>query len=510
MQNDLEIYIQARYPLIYLVSWEEERILKTLDQIAIRLRKMLFVWTQTQGLYNYVLPDHVDESKSDPEVLLNHIAASQDNGVFVLFDFHAFIENHRIRRQLRDLSKLLRKSNKTIILVAPQMTIPLELSKDIAVMDFDLPGLPELNIAFQNALKVLNKRRDVALELTPQISEKLLKAAQGLTLVEFENVLAKSVVHSKAINAHTIQEVLEEKKQIIRKSSTLEYFSPDENFEQVGGLENLKQWLTKRAEAFTERAAQFGLPTPKGLLLVGTQGCGKSLTAKAVAAHWNLPLLKLDVGSVFSGIVGSSEANVRHAIKVAESISPCILWIDELEKGFSGMASSNFSDGGTAARVFGTFTTWLQEKKKPVFVIATSNDITLLPPEILRKGRFDEIFFVDLPEQAEREAIFEIHLQKRHRKADSFDIVKLALLSDGYSGAEIEQAIIAGLYDAFEASRELTTEDIANSLRATVPLSRVMAEQISALRQWAEKRARKASRPRTNNKGFDLDRFSVN
>lgn len=510
MTQDIDIYIQARYPLIYLVSWEEDRILKTLDQTAVHLRKMLFVWTQTQGMYNYVLPEQIDESKSDPELMLNHIASSQDNAIFVLFDFHAFMENIGIRRQLRDLAKSLRKSNKTIVIVAPSMTMPLELSKDIAVIDFDLPNMSELSQSFDSALKVLNKRRDVKLDLTPAITEKLLKAAQGLTLVEFENVLAKSVVHRKSIDEDTILEVLEEKKQVIRKSSTLEYFSPDEDFDQVGGLDNLKSWLTKRAEAFTERAAEFGLPTPKGLMLVGTQGCGKSLTAKAVAAHWNLPLLKLDVGSVFSGIVGSSEANIRHAIKVAESVSPCILWIDEIEKGFSGMASSNFSDGGTAARVFGTFTTWLQEKKKPVFVIATSNDITMLPPEILRKGRFDEIFFVDLPEQAEREAIFKIHLNKRRRDHNHFDCVKLALLSEGFSGAEIEESIIAGLYDAFEEDRELTTEDIATGLKNTVPLSRVMAEQIGALRAWAEKRARKASPVRGSRPGIDLDRFSVN
>jgi len=387
------------------------------------------------------------------------------------------------------------------------MMIPLELSKDLAVIDFELPDMIELSASFDQAVKVLDKRRDVTLSLTPQVREKLLKAAQGLTLVEFENVLAKSVVHRKAIDDRTIKEVLEEKKQVIRKSGTLEYFSPDEDFDQVGGLENLKAWLTQRAEAFTDRAAQFGLPTPKGLLLVGTQGCGKSLTAKAVSAHWNLPLLKLDVGSIFSGLVGSSEANIRHAIKVAESISPCIVWIDEIEKGFSGMGSSNFSDGGTAARVFGTFTTWLQEKKKPVFVIATSNDITALPPEILRKGRFDEIFFVDLPDRDEREAIYKIHLKKKNRDPQLFDCGRLSEMSVGFSGAEIEQSIVSSLYEAFENNRELAPADIHHSIKQTVPLSRVMAEQVSALRAWAEKRARKASKAR---EGLpDLGRFSA-
>jgi SpoVK/Ycf46/Vps4 family AAA+-type ATPase len=509
MSKELELYIQARYPIIYVVSWEEDRVLQSLDKIAVHLRKMLFAWTHTQGLYNFVLPEQVDDAQCDPEAVLKHVLRSKDNAIFVLFDFHAFLDNVKIKRLLRDVAKQLRQSNQTVVIVGPVMNVPIELTKDVAILDFDLPDIADLASTFDGAIKVLGKRRDVTISLTPESREKLLRAAQGLTLVEFENVLAKSVIHQKAIDDRTIGEVLEEKKQIIRKSGSLEYFSPDENFDQVGGLEHLKQWLTKRAEAFTDRAREFGLPTPKGLLLVGTQGCGKSLTAKAVAAQWNLPLLKLDVGTIFSGIVGSSEANVRHVIKVAESISPCILWIDEIEKGFSGMGSSNFSDAGTAARVFATFTTWLQEKKKPVFVIATSNDITMLPPEMLRKGRFDEIFFVDLPEQNEREAIFRIHFHKRNRKSDDFDVARLSEVAAGFSGAEIEQAILDGLYDAFDEGRELTSADVENNLRSTVPLSRVMAEQITALRAWADKRARRASRaPGSTPMGFN--RFSHN
>ncbi len=510
MQHEIETYIQARYSILYMISWEEDRILKTLDAVAVQLRKMLFVWSHVKGLYNYVLPEQMDDSKSDPEMVLSHIEKSADNAMYVLLDFHAFIENVRINRMLRELSRQLRKSNKTIIIVAPTMRIPQELSKDIAVLDFDLPTIPELAHTYEQAVKILEKRRDITLNRSAEIREKLLKAAQGLTVVEFENVLAKSVVHRKAIDEGTIHDVLEEKKQIIRKSGVLEYFSPDENFDQVGGLDVLKKWLTKRADAFTDRAEAFGIPAPKGLLLVGTQGCGKSLTAKAVASHWNLPLLKLDVGSVFSGIVGSSEANIRNAIKLAESISPCILWIDEIEKGFSGMASSNFSDAGTAARVFGTFTTWLQEKKKAVFVIATSNDITLLPPEMLRKGRFDEIFFVDLPDPEERLRIFGIHLLKRKRSPDRYDCEKLAQLSEGFSGAEIEQAVVSGLYDAFEAGRELSDEDLIAAIRNTVPLSRVMAEQVQALRAWADKRALKASGARVRTVSGDFNRFSSN
>jgi SpoVK/Ycf46/Vps4 family AAA+-type ATPase len=309
-----------------------------------------------------------------------------------------------------------------------------------------------------------------------------------------KSALSKSIVAHQKIDETTIPMMLAEKKQIIRKSGVLEYFSPEETFHEIGGIATLKRWLAQREKAFTEDARKFGLPVPKGLLLVGVQGCGKSLTAKAVASQWKLPLLRFDIGKVFSGLVGSSEENIRKAIKLAESVAPCILWIDEIEKGFSGSSSSNFSDAGTAARVFGTFLTWMQEKEKSVFVMATANDITLLPPELLRKGRFDEIFFVDLPGPYERQEIFRIHLKKRHRAPQNFDIETLCLHSEGFSGAEIEQVIISALYDAFEHDRPLTTPDILHSLQETVPLSQTMSERISALRTWAETRARRASR----------------
>ena len=273
----------------------------------------------------------------------------------------------------------------------------------------------------------------------------------------------------------------------------LEYYRTQEKFEDVGGLELLKQWLRKRTLAFGDRAKEFGLPAPKGILLLGVQGCGKSLTAKAVASLWQLPLLRLDVGKVFSDLVGSSERNVREAIKVAESVAPAILWVDEIEKAFAGTQSSAFSDAGTTARVFGTFLTWLQEKEASVFVIATANNIQLLPAELLRKGRLDEIFFVDLPTRAERSAIFAIHLRRRGRKPEEFDLEKLGAVSEGFSGAEIEQAVVSSLFDAFDAKGTLTTETLLNSVRETVPLSTTMKEDIDGLRQWAEGRARKAS-----------------
>lgn len=298
---------------------------------------------------------------------------------------------------------------------------------------------------------------------------------------------------ARKLTEEEIPIILSEKEQAIRKSGMLEYYRAQEKFEDVGGLNILKEWLTKRTLAFGDRAKEFGLPAPKGLLLLGVQGCGKSLCAKAVSSLWQLPLLRLDVGRVFSDLVGSSERNVREAIKVAESVAPSILWVDEIEKAFAGTQSSAFSDAGTTARVFGTFLTWLQEKEAPVFVIATANNIQLLPAELLRKGRLDEIFFVDLPTRAERSAIFAIHLRRRGRKPDDFELDKLAAASEGFSGAEIEQAVISSLYDVFYAQAPLTNDSVVKSIMETVPLSTTMKEDIDGLREWAEGRARKAS-----------------
>jgi SpoVK/Ycf46/Vps4 family AAA+-type ATPase len=318
----------------------------------------------------------------------------------------------------------------------------------------------------------------------------MIKSAQGLILDEIEAVFARSLVEHKRFDLNAI---LEEKQQIIRKSGLLEYYAPDSNLMGVGGMELLKDWLAKRQKSFTDAAREYGLPAPKGILLLGVQGCGKSLTAKAVGAQWNLPLLKLDVGRIFGSLVGQSEENIRKAIKVAESVAPCILWADELEKGFAGMSGSGVSDSGTTARVFSTFLTWMQEKTAPVFLIATANDVQVLPPEMLRKGRFDEIFFVDLPDGPEREEIFTIHLKKRKRDLGKFKLKALSKATEGFSGAEIEQVIVGAMFVAFDAGREVAQKDILDEAKAVVPLSVMMREEIEELRTWAEMRTRPAS-----------------
>jgi len=488
IDQELETLIRARYPLIYVVSWEEKRVEDALRAISANRGKRMLTWSVTQGLV--ASPTARDKQTQNPMAALDFIEGSNDPAVFVLKDFHAFITDTEITRRLRDLTYALKTSYKTLIILAPTLKLPPELEKEVTVVDYSLPTVEDLDRLLENIIQSVRNNPQIDTRLTPEEREHLLEAAVGLTASEAENVFARSLVEKRKFDVDVI---LTEKEQIIRKSGMLEYYRASEGMKDVGGLDILKDWMGKRTQAFGQRARDFGLPAPKGILLLGVQGCGKSLSAKAVASQWQLPLLRLDVGRIFGGIVGQSEENMRRAIRTAESIAPTILWLDELEKGFSGTQSSGSTDGGTTARVFASFITWLQEKTAPVFVVATANRVEALPPELLRKGRFDEIFFVDLPGEDERREIFEIHFRKRKRDPGNFDVSQLAAASVGYSGAEIEQAIVSALYDAFDAGRDLEMDDLLRNIRASVPLSRTMKEQIDELRNWAGTRARHAS-----------------
>jgi ATP-dependent 26S proteasome regulatory subunit len=492
--QDIENLIRARYPIIYVVSWEEQRVEATLRGVAERRRKQLFIWTTTNGL---ILEGHRPrtDGTTDPLVAMDEIMKSQDAAIFLFKDFHRFLKDDaQIVRKLRDLAFHLKRSYKSVVLVSPVLELPTELEKEITVVDYALPTADEIREQVQQTAERAKEDERLHCDLTPEELDQIVHAAQGLTTIEVDNVLMKSLVEKQCFDVGTI---LAEKEQIIRKSGVLEYFHTDETIDDVGGLEALKGWLTKRRKAFGEAAREYGLPQPKGLLLIGVQGCGKSLTAKAVAHLWQLPLLRLDVGRIFSGIVGSSEERMRRAISTAESIAPVVLWLDEVEKGFSGTQSSSFSDAGTTSRVFGSFVTWLQEKESPVFVISTANNIQLLPPELLRKGRFDEIFFVDLPSLDERVQIVRIHIGKRLREGrtlEEFDIEGIAEAAASFSGAEIEQAVVSAMYDAFDdGGRPFTSEDILKAVHETFPLAATMREQIDDLREWATDRARPAS-----------------
>ncbi len=505
--DELDFLIRASYPIVYIVSAEEVRVERALrHQVLPGLNgrpphnKTLITWSITEGLSDSsragpAVGAAAGRDGRDPLRALELVEKSTERAVFLFRDFHPYLQDPTIVRKLRDLAHSLKESPKKLLLLSPVLKIPPEIEKEVAVVEYGLPTIEDLDPIMEEVIQSVRAaegkgdRFDV--NLTPAEREVMLSAALGLTATEAENVFAKSLVQKQRFDVGVI---LSEKEQIIRKSGILEYYRHSEAFEDVGGLDALKTWLAKRTRAFTKEAREFGLPQPRGILLIGVPGCGKSLTAKAVGQLWRLPLLRLDVGKVFAGLVGSSEENMRKAIKTAEAVAPAILWLDELEKGFSGTQSSGVSDGGTTARVFGSFVTWLQEKTSPVFVIATANNVSLLPPELLRKGRFDEVFFVDLPTLEERESIFKIHLEKRGRDPEQFDLTELAVYSEGYSGAEIEQAIVSALYDAFdEGARPLTTADIRASLAETVPLSQTMSEEIAELREWASRRARPAS-----------------
>jgi len=496
--RDIDVLIRARYSLLYVVSWEERRVLQALREVVVGQDKNFYTWSETMGMQDgtkHIGAAPADARTRDPLHVLDIIRSSHEPAVYVLKDFHVFL-NHNyphasaVIRKLRDLADTLHTAYATVILLSPVLHLPDEMQKDVTVIDYELPGLRELDGLLTRALESVRGQEGVEANLSAERREQILKAALGLTLTEAENVFAKCIVEKGRFDVDLI---VAEKQQLIRKSGVLEYFESGEQVRDIGGLDILKAWLNNRSLAFTEKAQKFGLPSPRGILLLGVQGCGKSLTAKAVAHLWRLPLLRLDVGRIFAGLVGSSEQNMRRAIQMAETVSPCVLWLDEIEKGLAGVQSSSIADAGVTARVFATLNTWMQEKTQPVFVVATANDISQLPPELLRKGRFDEIFFVDLPVESERREIFAIHLAKRRRSPEDFDLDPLAVQSDGLSGAEIEQAVVSGLYTAFEQEREVTTDDILAGLEQTVPLSVTMREEIAMVRRWAKGRARPAS-----------------
>jgi hypothetical protein len=501
-QTEIETLIRARYPLLYVITSEELRVQNVVVEIAKKRQKKVFEWSYSTGVVPAGTSIQSNKNRNpatkDPLAALDQVIEQIEPAIFIFKDFHPFLtkNNFAIVRKLKEIALHLKNSFKTIVLVSPVLEIPTELEKEITVLNYPLPSREDLSALLDRIIEDVRQFKQVKIELDEAGRERLLQAALGLTLGEAENVFAKIIVKDERLSGDDVNEVFAEKQQIIRKNGLLEYYSTGESFANVGGLAILKDWLNKRAAAFTHEARAFGLPAPKGILLLGVQGCGKSLCAKAVSNQWQLPLLRFDMGRMFGSLVGSSEENVRRAIAVGESVAPAILWVDEIDKAFAGSQGSGATDGGTTARVFGTFLTWLSEKTAPVFVVATANDISQLPPELLRKGRLDEIFFVDLPSAEERAEIFRIHIARRQRQADQFDLPALAEASQDFSGAEIEEVINSALYDAFYEQRDITTESVLAALAQTVPLAKTMDEQINRLRSWATGRARNASVPR--------------
>jgi SpoVK/Ycf46/Vps4 family AAA+-type ATPase len=477
--DELTLLLKARYPIIYINTIEEDRVEYIIRKyIKTSLNRSIYSWDFIDGYTNN--PNNEGFAKRNPVQALELVErlTAQTPALFLLKDFNRFLTDVSISRKLKNISRILKLQPKTIIIIGSEFNIPKELSDLITILQFQLPVESEINYELKRLIESLN------IQIDQQILESLTRACQGLSLERIRRVLSKIIATYKTIDENSIKLLLNEKKQIISQTEILEYWSVDETISKIGGVDNLKNWLKKRKTSFGIQASNYGLPTPRGLLLVGIQGTGKSLTAKAIANEWQLPLLKLDVGKLFGGIVGESESRLRQMIQVAETISPCILWIDEIDKAFSN--SNNTGDSGTSNRVLATFISWLSEKTKPVFVVATANNVDLLPLEIIRKGRFDEIFFLDLPQKQEREQIFKIHIQEfRPNRWELFDYSKLAQLSEAFSGAEIRQSIIEAMYHAFYEKREFTTEDICLSLTQLIPLSKLENNQTLKLKNWA-------------------------
>lgn len=507
-EQHLTNLFKARFSFVYIPTWEEIRIVDLITKIAnnvktIKTKRDVFIWSSTEGLKKNLKDEQESVNNgNEPIDALNFIDNYNNPAILILKDIHPLLglnnrnADYNLIRKIRDVAGSLKNADvsKNVVIIAPSLVLPLELQKDITVVDFDLPTLDEIK-SLLNEMIEMNESSGIVIDLKEDEKEVLCKAAQGLTLQEAENAFARAMVSKGQLTIKELDVILDEKCQVIKKTGILEFIKSDFNMNDVGGLENLKKWLIKRNNSWLGKAQKdYNLPAPKGVLITGVPGCGKSLTAKAMSALWQLPLLRLDVGKIFSGLVGSSEENMRKAIQTAEAVAPSILWIDEIEKGFGGNGGER--DGGTATRVFGTFLTWMSEKTKPVFVIATANNINALPSEMLRKGRFDEIFFVDLPTKAERKVIFKLHLEKRLKGSISKDFAvtdnllnKLAEITEGFVGAEIEQVVISALFEAFSENRTLNEEDLYKVIKNTVPLSTTQSEQILAIREWANERA---------------------
>lgn len=487
--KDLELLIRSHYSLIFIETAEEERADSLLKLLAGRLHIPYFYWTRTKGLNRGDI-----ESKgpvygsTDIAQALRHIEASGFRAIYHLKDAGDLFEDKTAAEMLKDSSAPYSKNSGAIIITGQNLKVPDSIKPVTAYFKLTGPGQDEYRDLLGRIVRDLYPKMSVDVKLSKEDTNRLLNNIRGLTLTEAEKVITRIIVEDGTLSSEDIRKVIEAKQEIIEREGVLEYYPVGEGLADIADLRTLKSWLSKRKEIIDnpEKAAGFGLSFPKGVLLLGVPGCGKSLSAKAVAAEWGLPLLKMDPSHLYNKYIGVSEKNFKRAMDTAEKMSPVVLWIDEIEKAFS--AGGESEDGGVSMRIFGTFLSWLQDRNGDVFIVATANDVEKLPPEFLRKGRFDEIFFVDLPDEETRKSIFEIHLKKRGKDPSGFDLTSLVRMTEGFSGSEIEQVIVSGLYTAYSAKKELDTQTLSGEISATCPLSQTMAEKITRLREWASSR----------------------
>lgn len=507
--NNLVPYIKARYPVIYLNSSEEVRLEWHIIEAAQACGFNINIWSHTCGFVDGNSKTVANAIKDPIEALEYIINSKEKKMIYVFRDLPLFFKGPpMILRLIRDIARLFKDKNvnKSLIITSPIYDVPKVIERDITVIDFELPTRKELENVFYSIYQGENKKKIG--ELSDDEQERIIQATMGLTTVEAEDSIAKALInwsidkHEKSISSY----VMKEKASVVKKSGVLEYFEASETVNDIGGLDNLKMWLNIRSKSFTKVARDYGLPIPRGILLAGLPGTGKSVSAKATSNILGIPLIKFDVGRVFGSLVGDSEKNMRNVIQTVDAVNNCVLWIDELDKAFAGMLSGGSGDSGTSQRVFGNFITWMQEKKSAVFVVATVNRINGLPAELLRKGRFDEIFFVGLPSDKEREEILKIHIKKYGRDPNKFNLKNCIKNSDGFSGAELEEAVKSGLYNSFYHNRDLETDDILSAIKNTNALSVSKSEQLSEMIEWASSNAVNASTNVSNNQaGRQLD-----
>jgi len=496
--HDFKTLAQSLHPLITIETVEEERTEALVRAAAAELRVPIFEWSVTRGLRRFEsgrpapgsgrtgATDLATHGTTDPLGVLRHIETLSVTGVFLLKDFGPHLTSPPLVRAFRDVVRRFAATRSTIVITGQSITLPQALASVAVPVALSLPDEREITAMMATLLRSLRSRNQIKVSLGPDDERDIARALRGLTLNQARQTLAYAALDDGTLDASDIGTVLKRKAELVRESGLLEYFPVEDNTHELGGFAGLKGWLERARLGFSSEAQALNLKPPRGVLIVGVQGCGKSLAAKVIARSWRLPLLKLDAAGLYDKFIGESEKNLQRALRLAESMSPVVLWIDEIEKGFS--TSGSDSDGGVSKRLLGSFLNWLQEHRAPVFVVAAANDVFGLPPELLRKGRFDEIFFVDLPDQRERESIFAIHLSFRRQDPAAFDLAALALTTDGFSGAEIEQAVVSGLYRALHGKTTLSTALLLEEISGTVPLSISRREDLDSLRSMARDR----------------------
>jgi hypothetical protein len=484
--QDLALLIKARWGVIVLRTPEEERARSLLIHLADRLHEPYFEWSRTKGLRRQD-QDTPQYGTNDPTRALSHVEGAAFPAIYHFRGLGPFLDDATVQAALGEAGHAYTQNDGALILTGDDIALPDSLSPVATSLALAPPSDQDYRDLLAHILRDLGERQEVEVDLTPDQLNQLYASLRGLTLMEAQKILTKAIIEDGKLEPKDLHAAIDAKKQMVEREGLLEYTPAEESMADIADLRGLKDWLGKRERiiAQPEKAQQFGLEFPKGVLLVGVPGCGKSLSAKAVATEWNLPLLKLDPGTLYNKYIGESEKNFKRAVEMAERMAPVVLWIDELEKAF---AQGGTEDGGVSQRILGGFLSWLQDRKGDVFVVATANQVEKLPPEFLRKGRFDEIFFVDLPDADTRRRIFEIHLKKRGQDPSHFDLAALATAADGFAGSEIEQVVISGLYTAFSAGGQLDTATLMKEIQGTSPLSQMMREKISALRAWAQDR----------------------